>query len=207
VLLLLLLQAFSWWGALSGLLWGVSIMGRIASIQILGLCLASAIAETLLLVTACIYDAAFNHDTFLCWPLGGAGLALLGLALTSVYVLHAQAAARHKLLAQVAQLRGDSVLQHTAAAHHVEADGHSLETPLLDGCGGGGATTQQQGAHTVCTMPSPQQQGAGRGGPPAAAAGVAPLVLGLGEADPWEVVAVGVGAAMVAGIAAGELLG
>lgn len=188
-----LLQALSWWGALSGVMWGVSVMGRIASIQILGLCLASAITDNLLLVTACIYDALFNHAMFLCWPLGATGLGMLGLALTSVAVLHAQAAARHKLLAQVAALTdaaggpgGQPPTEHPAALA-ADGDSHTLQAPLL-----GGADS-----HTV-TLPQPQQQGR------AAAPDKAPLVLGLGEAQPWQVVLAGTAAAMLAGIAAGE---
>jgi hypothetical protein len=156
-------QGFSWWGLLSGALWALSVTGRISAIGLLGLSIASGAADVVTAVAAFAYGAGWGGGGVRCGQLAAVGLALLGLALGSLWVLEAQARLRQWLLAE---LWGAKALgQGAAAGLALPGGGCELcahESLLMDGennsIGGIGGNGRRDGARLLHAPLLPHQQ-------------------------------------------------
>lgn len=140
-------QSLSPWGLLTGALWTLAIITRVASIGILGLCSASAVAEVTTGLTAFAYSVSWKGEAVKCWALAALGLTLIAMAWGQMWVLEAQEWSRRGLVRRLWKhplddgADGDDPEVSTAAA--------------ASGAGAGSSTSWQTGPHPVAAEGAP----------------------------------------------------
>jgi hypothetical protein len=154
----------------------LSVTGRIAAIGLLGLCVASGVADVVTALSAFGYALLWKGETVRCGLLAAAGLALLALALCSLWVLEAQARLRKALLTELRDTRAQ--LQRAAGASPGDEE-QAASAAGADGAAGAAVPTAAAaaaadgGAATAGALREALLGGRQQGRAPAAAAAAA----------------------------------